>query len=689
MKKLCEITMQAGMPIVRSFPQLFNDILNYTNNNVRDALSMYGMALSDEFKELNITQPTIQDLLAFIDYDNVFDQPPIEKQDRQLFLDMTLNNDDLDNITDRFVDSFSVNGFFGINIDNLRRNGLFNDNDILKIMNLTNTDDIQKLYYKIKESNEDFVNVSSPYIISTESNFGKVNPDVYLGNIYTNYINANNTEDVLNMAEAIQDDVVLNNPTIAATIINDVQNKQAFISYETDEDTPQAVKKSTNNTQTILEQTLDTNQNFDPLLSQFEYLLNESEDSYLNEYDSIQKYLKNIELQSNKIGLNLKNLSETFLDRTYEQIQNFLGATFNFLMDVANKDKRSISETLKNYAEEYESYFMIQPDYIKNIADKVSADGVFLQLESNQNEEELFATNSIIKYRDNIYQKINDNKSQDELNNMIYQNPTLIPSVAYSVPLKDINSDIILNDIDNYVTEKAKSIMSSLSDVDVLKKIISYKILAGIPLDQQKTIPLNNSYLQRDWIDSEKFVMDFNKEILKPSSKLSDLFYFSNRGLEARYPIGDYTLQQLQNELTESMFDKLQQYALLSNNESLQNLKPQYELIETDNSDVMRNYYANNMHLLGEVFNPYQIVGTAAIVNNISDPFIKIRGELYEQIKPNVYEWVERNDRFMNFNLEKPELSINNSEQYVNTPIIENNIKVITTKIENSEIEFC
>lgn len=689
MKKLCEISIQAGIPIVRSFPRLFNDILNYTNNNVRDAISMYGMTLSDEFKNLNIENPALNDLIAFIDYDNVFDQPPIEKQDRQLFLDMTLNNEPIDNIADKFIDSFTVNGMFGINIDNLRQNGLFNDNDILKIMNMSNVDAIQQLYYKVKESNETFVNVSTPYIISTDSGFGKVNPDLYLGNIYNNYINATNITDVLNMAESIQDDVVINNPSIAATIVNEVQNKQAFVSYETDEDTAQAVKKSTNNIQSILEQTLDTNQNFDPLLSQFEYLMALPIEPYVYDQKDIQNYLKNIEKQAAKIGLNLTNLSESIIDRTYNQVQDFLGATFNFLMDVANKDKRSIPETLANYAVAYDSYFMTQPDYIKSFADKVSADGIFLQLESNQSEEQLFATNSIIKYRDNIYQKINDNKSQSELNNLIYQNPNLLPTSAYSVPIRDINEDIILNDIDNYITEKAKSLVNLVSDMDVLKKLVSYKILAGISLDQQSTVPLNNSYLQSNWIDPEQFVIDFNKEMLKPNSKLSALFYFSNRGLEAKFPIGDYTLQQLQNELTEAMFDKLQQYALLSNNESLQNLKPQYELIETDNADVMRNYYANNMHLLGEVFNPYQIIGTAAIINNIADPFVKIRGELYEQVKPNVYELVQKNDRFMNFNLDKPELSISNPEKYMTSPIIENNIKVITTKIENSEIEFC
>lgn len=688
MKKSCEIIIKDGKPVVKSFPQLFTDILKYTNNNVQDAISIYSMTLSDEFKNLNLNKPTLKDLLAFIDYDNVFDQQSIERQDRQLFLDMTLNTTNIENIISKFIDSFTVDGYFGINIDNLRKNDIFNDDDILKIMNMSDTDIIQNLYYKLKESNESFVNISSPYIISTDSNFGKINPDLYLGIIYNNYINATNAEDILNIAESIKDDIVINNPNIVTRILSDIQNKQAFVSYETDDYLSEVVKKSTNNIQVILEQTIDTNQNYNPLLTQLEFLMQLPESQYINDLQDIQQYLNNIELQAAKIGLDLKNLSEIILDKSYVEVQDFLGATFNLLMDVANQDKNSITESIVNYANMYNSYFMIEPNYVTNVSDNIESDGVFLQLESNQNEEQLFVKNSIIKYKGNIYRKINDDKSQDELNNLIYQNSSLLPTSVYSVPIKDINKDIILNDIDTYIEEKAKNLVNYLSEIDILKKIVSYKILTGVSLDSEYN-SLNNSYLQREWINPEKFVIDFNKEMLKPNSKLTDLFYISNRGLEARIPIGDYTLQLLQNELTESMFDKLQQYALLSNNESLSNLKPEYELIETDNIDILRNYYANNLYLLKELGTPYQILGTGAIVNNISDPFVKIRGELYEQIRPNVYEWVQRNDRFMNYDLDKPELSISDPEEYMTSPVIENNIKVITTKIENSEIEFC
>ena len=173
------------------------------------------------------------------------------------------------------------------------------------------------------------------------------------------------------------------------------------------------------------------------------------------------------------------------------------------------------------------------------------------------------------------------------------------------------------------------------------------------------------------------------------NSDLKSLFYFSNRGLEANGVIGEYTMNQLQNILSEKMYDNLQQYALLSNNESLSELIPQYELINTDQENVLRNYYANNLNQLREESNPYQLVGSTAIIRNTTAPFTKIKNQLYEQLDSNVYELVPIEKRYRNYNLQKPELSISNSKQYLDDVIVDSKIKVKTTNIENSDIEFC
>ena len=256
--------------------------------------------------------------------------------------------------------------------------------------------------------------------------------------------------------------------------------------------------------------------------------------------------------------------------------------------------------------------------------------------------------------------------------------------------IENKNKDIILEDIDEYVTNDSKKILTPNSDNNIIKKIQAYKILNGIDLDRDYTENFNNSYLQGKWINPKEFLINFNKKILK-NKKLKDIFYFSNRGLEARY-MGEYTKKQLEIELTDREFKDLQQYALLSDNDSISYLKPEYELMEISDVNILRNYYANNIEKLKELENPYQILGTTIIVKNINDNFIKVKGELYEKIKEGVYELVKNIDyRYKNYNLKKPKLSLSNIEDYVsNIDNSRDDIKIKkNNKIENEEIEFC
>lgn len=693
--KSCEITIpESGIPIVESFPVLYKEILNYVNNDIQKSLSIYGMILTDEFKNMNLSNPTLDDVIAFVDTYNTFESNEMTKADKQLFMDITLNKDVVDNLKEKFIDSFTVDGVFGVNVEKLRKNGIFTDAEILNMMNSEDFSGVQKIYYKLKQSNDEFTNVVTPFKISDSTLFGKVNPDSYLTGVYNQYMGLTTPEQVMDKANDIQDSILLNNPSMVGDILNMVRNKQSLVMYETDEDLSDVVKKSINDTRTTLENTLDPQQNFLPLLAQIEFLLSRPIEEYASEFNTMRRYVDNLRKQSAALGLDLGNISEVMGERSFNEIQDFLTSTFNFLLDVANVGttnvRDSLNESFDQYVMNFDEFYGVTPQYANKVIDTLEEDGVFVNLESNRSEQDLFQQKSIIKHTETVYQKVNDNKSQTELYEMIYENPGLIPKENYSVAIKDSNKDMIMDDIDVYVSNKAKNLLSDYSDIDIMKKIVTYKLLTGAPIESENKVMPNNSYLQTNWIKPEKFLIDFNKELLKENSKIKDIFYFSNRGLEAKRVIGAYTVQQLKNELSESMFDKLQQYALLSNNESLIELKPEYEMMETDDVNILRNHYANNMNQLTELSNPYQTIGTGAVVENLTHPFVKIRGELYERLQPNVYERVDIDNRYVNYGLRKPIMSIQNAERYMSTPESKGEIKVKTTnKIENSEIEFC
>lgn len=685
----CEITIRpGGLPMVKTYPLLFNNILDYTNYNVEDALALYGMTLTQEFKDLNISNPTLEQLLTFVEVDNTFEVADLNKKDNQLLLDISVNNDIVPNFKDRLVNAFTVDGVFGIDLNNLRNSGLFSNTEILYLMETSQLEDVKNLYYKLQATDLDINNIVSPFKISINGRLTKINPDEFLTNVYNNYVNAQNEQDVLNMALAIQDEVVLNNPQISDQIINEIYNKQNLVTYNTDEFTGEVSKKSNNNVLVTLQQTLDTKQDFVPVLSQIEFLRVQPIEMIAGNLVIVQKYLANLEKQFADLGIDLSNLSEIVVNRNYNEVQSFLDDLYNFIVDVQNKDVESLGETLINYANTYNNFFGIQPNFKNQTVDKINDTGIFLNLETNISEEVLFNTNSVIKYNNNIYQKVNDTKTLEQLYEMIYSNSNLLPSEVYSVNITDKNIDVVLIDIDNYIESKAKELLNDNSDIEVIKKIVAYKILLGANLDNTVQKPLDNSYLQDKWINPVEFLIDFNKEMLK-NNDLKALFYFSNRGLESNNVIGEYTMSQLQNILSEKMYSNLQQYALLSNNETLSNLIPQYELITTDQENILRNYYANNLEQLREESNPYQIYGTSAVIKNTVAAFTKIKNQLYEQLEPNVYELVPIEKRYRNYNLQKPELSLDNPKQYVDSISVENNIKVKTTNVENSDIEFC
>lgn len=694
--KNCEITIRPGsLPKVKTNPALFNNILEYTNYNVEDALALYGMTLTEEFIALGIKNPSLQELLTFVEVDNSFEASDMTKEDNKLLLNLSVNENEILNFKDKLIESLTVSGVFGINIDNLTNSNLFTESDIEYLMQTSQLDDIKKLYYKLKSSDNIEINtIVTPFVINANRNpLEKLNPDIFLTNIYNNYINVNTEKDVLDIANSIQDEVVLNNPSIILDIIDETKNKQSLVAYETDEYTGEVSKKTTNNIYTILEQTLDVEQDFRSLLSQLEFLKAQPIEVFAENLQDLQRYIFNIEKQSAELGLDLSDFSEILSSRNFNQIQSFIDSLFNFVIDVQNRDSESLQETILEYSNNYNNFFQISPEFKNRIVERIDEEGVFLNLETNESEESLFNTNSIIKYQDNIYQKITDNKSLEQLYEIIYNNSNLLPLNAYNVPLTNNNIDAILIDIDNYIENIAKNLLSEDSEIEIIKKIVAYKIILGINTENTVKEQLNNSYLQDNWINPEKFLSDFNKQILKNPSLLKDIFFFSNRGLEAKINMGDYTIVELQNNLSENMFEDLQQYTLLSGNESLSSLLPQYEVTEIVNEDILRNYYANNLSELNEESTPYQMYGETAIIQNIVKPFTKIKNQLYEQLEPNIYQLVPVSKRYKNYNLQRPELGITNPSQYVQIKNEQEVKKISVTKtitnIENSEIEFC
>lgn len=683
--RVCEIKIENGTPVVKTYPSLMQDILEFTEFDTEQALDLYGVVLTDEFIDMNIENPTLKKVTSFIEQDNINNSGKLTKEDRNNLLNLSVQREYMNDIKERFINAFNVEGEFGIDMVQLMESGLFKERDVMNMNSSENIEKIKKLYYKLNNTDEKFESITSNINVKSDL-FDKLNPDQFLQNSYNFYINAQTKNDVLNIANEVGDDLILDNPELAEEILKAVNNKQSFVQYETDMLTGQVVRKQANDTAVRLTQTLDTNQDFSGFMEQIDFLRTLPIESYVEDLEVIQSYISNIETQAQDLGLDLSGLAITIEDSTYSDTLDYLDSLYNFLSDINDTSIQeltdytisSMQETIPEYAEAHNSYFKLEPQPTKTTLDRVKGNGVYLHVESNLSEEDLFKANSILKVRDNIYQKITDDKSLSELYDLIFLNPNVLPKNTLSVSVTELNRDLIYEEIDQYISDLAKENLTEYSDIEAVKKIEVYKMLNNIQNDMSTT-ELNGL----DKMNIDKFLVDFNKLSLK-NPTVRDYFYYSNRGLEANQVIGEYSAREIKNSISESDFDNLVLYSKLSGNESLQYFTNYNNDISSENK---RDYYANNMNQL-KAFDGNYYENQGFVVANTQQDFIKIKNRLYEQVASNVYAEVERNDRYLNYNLPKPKY--NNSV----TPLINGQqstrVKVAKTKnIQDNNIEFC
>ena len=672
----CEITFKNNIPVVKTYPKLMRELMVYTNNNISQALDLYGITLTDDFINQNI-YPTLENILAFNNQDNILNSKQLTKENRNDILNISLVDNEVSDFKKDFLETFTVNGVFGFNIDNIKKSPLFSEIDIIQLDNIENIYKIKELYYKLSNTSEEFSTIKTDIIIG-EGLFNKNNPDIILSEIYKNYAGLTTKKQIIDKANDIGDYVLLNNPELIKKVLKEVRNKQEIPLYETDEYSGDLVAK-TDSTYTRLEQTVDISLDYTSLRSQVEFIKTIPIEYFATSPELIERYFDNIKKQSYDVGIDLLNIDEIFYSKTVNELLDFLDSYYNFLSDLENLNGESLKESIRDFSESYDSFFNKENNEIKDVIDKINREGEFIKLETNRSEYKLFTENGLLKIDNNIYQKVDNNRSIQELYNVLLENDFLLPKNTLSVKNTPLNRDILLEDLDKFISNKAQEYQTEYSDVVNLKKIAAYKLLLNIDI---KYTTVENGISKN--INVDNFIIEFNKEIIK-NKKLSDIFYISNRGIESRYNIGQYTYNFIKNELDTEMFNSLVSYSKLSGNESLKYISDM-----SPNNIILnkRDFYANNLHELDNFQGKYTKKGDLLYIKNNINDFIKVKNSLYEKVDTNVYAKVNVSDRYMNYNLKKPYYEKTNFDEIVDNK--GDKIKIKETKeINNNQIKFC
>ena len=689
--KGCELEIQIdGSVKAKTHPSLFNRAVDYYEGDVERAMELYGVSLTDEFKELGIENPTLQQLITFSN--QLKRESPLTNQDIQSLIDITLSNKKEYEVQDKFVEAFTVEGNFGINEVQLRKSGIFTEEQILDFLDMEDVSSLQELYHKLTDYTGSVENIETPFKIVDE-NGNVINPDIVVGEFLKNYAGLTTKEEIMEKADQINDETVLSNPELIPAILEEVSNKTAVVTYVYDKNSKEVIKKAANDLKVSLEQSLDVTQDFGGLLDQLNFLINLPIEVYAYDLPTVQLYLESLENQMANYGINIKNISETASNKSYNDFQNFITSFYNFIYDVSSQDGKSVQETINDFVEVYNEYFEIKPEYVNTYIAKNRVDGKPMVVENGHAAEDLlFAEKGVVNMREDVYKKVKRNKTYDELLNVLHANPSLIPSEVFTTKVSEENKDINKKDIDNYLSAGIEDYVEN-SNIDIYKELRAYKLILGSETFNKKSNANVDTVMDID-IDPKKFISTFVKETFSDLN-LSKIFYISSNGLESRIPIGEYTNGYLQNYLSRGMYNGLKQYASVSGNASLKGLIETPVESPTINDGVLRDFYANNLSELSEFTGEVTLKENALLTNLDNNDFIKFRGELYEKVRDGVYGKVElRNeDGYIQYNLSKPTVASSISQDNSIKDISESeNVKPQVKRVNISKddnIEFC
>lgn len=689
--KGCELEIQIdGSVKAKTHPSLFNRAVDYYEGDVERAMELYGVSLTYEFKELGIKNPTLQQLITFSN--QLKRESPLTNQDIQSLIDITLSNKKEYEVQDKFVEAFTVEGNFGINEVQLRKSGIFTEEQILDFLDMEDVSSLQELYHKLTDYTGSVENIETPFKIVDESG-NVVNPDIVVGEFLENYAGLTTKEEIMEKADNINDETVLSNPELIPAILEEVSNKTAAVTYVYDKNSKEVTKKAANDLKVSLEQSLDITQDFGGLLDQLNFLINLPIEVYAYDLPTVQLYLESLENQMANYGINIKNISETASNKSYNDFQNFITSFYNFIYDVSSQDGKSVQETINDFVEVYNEYFEVEPEYVNTYITKNRVDGKPMVVENGHAAEDLlFAEKGVVNMRDDVYKKVKRNKTYDELLNVLHANPSLIPSEVFTTKVSEENKDINKKDIDNYLSAGIEDYVEN-SNIDIYKELRAYKLILGSETFNKKSNANVDTVMDID-IDPKKFISTFVKETFFDPN-LNKIFYIGPSGIESRIPIGEYTNRYLQNYLSRGMYNGLKQYAAISGNSSLKGLIETPVESPTINDGVLRDFYANNLSELSEFTGEVTLKENALLTNLDNNDFIKFRGELYEKVRDGVYGKVElRNeDGYIQYNLSKPIVANSISQDNSIKDISESeNVKPQVKRVNISKddnIEFC
>ena len=625
----CEISIGNGLPEASTYPELMKSLLEYTNFDTSKAINLYGISLLEDYNKVVESPNDLNSFLRYVQSKNI--EGSVLKSKDSIYFNTLLNqSDDSINFKEEFIKTFSNEGLYEFNYHKILDGKL----DINDPQN--NKKSLENIFYYLLKTESDFETYDSPL---------EQKEDYQIFNLKVDFANIQDRKELIQRAVELDNSEVINNVETQDWLLDFNKNK-TFVPKMFITDTME-LKPTTDNISNRLMASLDVSQDFSTIKESLSYFIGNFEELIVAEdEENLEKFTKSLERNLVNKGFPMNNLSDTLLNSNIENSQNFLGSLYNFLEDIESMDS-NISDSLYELSLEYNNFFNVSNEPTLLEIDKVEDSESIFHVKTNLSDAKMFSNFGLVSIGDNLYK--------------IYTVSNIDYNEYYN---DDMRNDFLdsFEEGDNVDEVKALVVMRSLSPVSV------------------KLNEIDSRYYRDVSIEYEDFLTNFNKLLLK-NEGLNDMFSFTENGLEAKNQISDFSVNMLKSELDENTFKVLQDYALISGNESLSSLLPEFSPIFEKNDDIYRNFILNNPKNLLSLKSDYKKVGDIIVADGVSDNFIKVDGNIYERVEGNDFVKLPKSDVKV-FNAVKPQIEINQTEKEIS----EQNVEIIVDKTKQ---KFC
>lgn len=625
----CEISVGNGLPEASTYPELMKSLLEYTNFDTSKAINLYGISLLEDYNKVVESPNDLNSFLRYVQSKNI--EGSVLKSKDSIYFNTLLNqSDDSINFKEEFIKTFSNEGLYEFNYHKILDGKL----DINDPQN--NKKSLENIFYYLLKTESDFETYDSPL---------EQKEDYQIFNLKVDFANIQDRKELIQRAVELDNSEVINNVETQDWLLDFNKNK-TFVPKMFITDTME-LKPTTDNISNRLMASLDVSQDFSTIKESLSYFIGNFEELIVAEdEENLEKFTKSLERNLVNKGFPMNNLSDTLLNSNIENSQNFLGSLYNFLEDIESMDS-NISDSLYELSLEYNNFFNVSNEPTLLEIDKVEDSESIFHVKTNLSDAKMFSNFGLVSIGDNLYK--------------IYT----VSNIDYN----EYYNDDMRNDFLDSFEEG--------DNVDEVKALVVMRSLSPVSL---KSVGIDSRYYRDVSVEYENFLTDFNKLLLK-NEYLAEMFSFTENGLEAKTQISDFSVNLLKSELEENVFKALQDYALISGNESLNELLPEFSPIFEKNDDIYRNFILNNPKNLLSLKSDYKKVGDIIVADGVSDNFIKVDGNIYERVEGNDFVKLPKSDVKV-FNAVKPQIEINQTEKEIS----EQNVEIIVDKTKQ---KFC